>query len=151
MSNKFIRKALEKRLAALPNVPTIVFENTNFVPVNNVAYIATNMMFSEPDDLGFMDSPYNQLGYMQVTLFYPTNKGPGAAETLAEGIRIWFARGSSFTTDGISVIIEKTPEVSGGSIEENAYVVRVYVRFRAMFSSLVSNITSGDYNSLQEW
>ena len=146
MSNKLIRKALEQRLAAMPAVPTIAYENVNFVPVDNVPFVAINFMFAQPDDLGFRDSPFIQNGYLQLTLFYPVNKGPGAAESKAEDFRNWFARSFSFAVDGATVVINHTPEISGGSVEDGRYVIRVYIRFRATVETDLSNLTNLQIN-----
>lgn len=152
MSNKLIRKALEQRLAAMPAVPAIAYENVNFNSVEGTPFITVNFMFSAPDDVGFRDSPFIQNGYLQLTLFYPVNQGPGAAESKAEDFRKWFARSFSFAVDGATVVINRTPEISGGSVEEGRYVVRVYIRFRATVEADLSNVTNLQINGpANEW
>lgn len=129
MSRADITQAMESRLHALPQRPPTAWENVNFVPTNGVGYISSYTLFAMPDDVGYRDSPFIQRGYMQIGVHWPTNTGAGAAQAEAERIAAWFARGSSFVNDGTTVIIDRTPEITGGSIEDGRYVVRVRVRF----------------------
>lgn len=129
MSRADISQAMEVHLKNLPNRPATAWENVNFNPTTGVGYISAFMLFAEPNDVGYKDSPYIQRGYMQVGVHWPTNTGAGAAQEQAEAIAAWFKRGTSLANDGITVIIDKTPEITGGSIEDGRYVVRVRVRF----------------------
>ncbi len=150
MSNSLIRKALETRLAAMPNVPTIVYENSN-VSVGTGPYVSTNILFSEPDDVGFKDSSFIQRGYLQLTLYYPTNSGPGAAERMAENFRLWFARSFSFSVEGATVIVERTPEITNGGVEDSRFVIRVFVRFRATMETSLSGVGEVPVPIVNEW
>ncbi len=149
MGNPLIRKALETRLAAMPGVPTIVYENSN-VSVGTGPYVVSNILFAEPDDVGFKDSPFIQRGYLQLTLHYPTNTGPGAAERMADNFRRWFARSFSFSIVGATVVVERTPEITNGGVEDSRFVVRVFVRFRATVEVDLTEIGTLP-NQPQEW
>jgi len=129
MSTKLIRQALEIRLAAMPGVVGIAWENTNATPV--APFIQPNLMFAEPDDNGYKDSNFIQRGYLQLTCLYPTNTGTASAQAMAEKLRDWFSRGDSYVAGIQTVKLERTPEISGGGIEETYYVIRVTVRFWA--------------------
>jgi hypothetical protein len=129
MSNVKIRQALEPHILAL-GYP-VAWENVNFNPPTG-AYIQVDLFFAEPADAGFRDSPFIQPGYLQLTLCFPTNQGPGPAERLAESIRDeTFFRSASFTVDDVDVIIDRTPAISKGQIEETRFVVRVYIYYSA--------------------
>jgi len=123
--------ALETHLRTLPELPPVAWENVNFTPVNGTPYVAPFTLFTEPDDAGFRDSSNIQRGYMQIGLHFPTNTGAGAARTLAKRLRRHFPRGSSYVAGGVKTNILATPEITGGTIEEGRYVVRVRVRFYA--------------------
>jgi hypothetical protein len=138
MSNKAIRQAMENRLNTLPNKPPIAWENNNFTPVTGVGYLSTFMLFTKPDDRGFRDSPYIQRGYMQIGLHWPTNTGPGAAEGKAEEVRAHFKRGTTLVASGVTTVINETPEVTGGSIEDGRYVIRVRIPFYARIEALAA-------------
>jgi hypothetical protein len=152
VSNALIRQANETHLKALePNFPT-AWENVNFSPTD-APFQTVSHLFAEPDDRGYRDSPFIQRGYMQIGLFYPTDQGPAMAQIKAEEIREHFPRGLSLDTGQFPVIVEKTPEIRGGAIEEGRYVIRVLVRFFANIDP------TGNYSQLidpeaeigQEW
>lgn len=131
MSNAAIRKALENRVKTLPGDLPISWENVNFEPANDGAFVSTFLLFAEPQDLGFKDSPYIQRGYLQLGFHYPTNAGPGAAQAQAEVARAHFARGLSLKADGITTVIDRTPEITGGAVEDSRFVIRARIRFYA--------------------
>lgn len=130
--------ALETKLKAFPGMPihpggkqALAWENTNYEPETGVPYLSTFLLFAEPDDVGYKDSPFIQRGYMQLGLHFPTNKGPGEARAMAKALRRYFFRSLSLIAGGITTVIEKTPTISGGAVEEGRYVVRIIVRFYA--------------------
>lgn len=149
MSNADIRRALENRVKTLePLLPT-AWENVNFSPPDQAPYQQTNVMFAQPEDVGFRDSPYIQRGIFQITLHYPLNQGPGYAQARGELFRNHFYRGLTCPDNVVAVVIDLTPEVTGGQVEENAYVVRVKVRFYCQLGEGASNVPVDD--NPQEW
>lgn len=131
VNNLAISKALEVRLAALnPALPTD-WENTNYTPETGVAYQAATVLFAEPENPTFGDDFYRQRGYLQVQLRYPANTGKAAAFQRAGLLQSWFKRGLSLEADGITTIVEKTPEVTNGTNDGDRYVVNVRIRFYA--------------------
>lgn len=129
MSRADISQALETRLNALPNKPPIAWENLNFTPATGVGYLTAFTLFTAPEDIGLADSTVVQRGYMQVGVHWPTNTGGGAAKAKAEEIANWFPRRLTLENDGTVVVIDRTPEITGGSVEDGRYVVRVRIRF----------------------
>lgn len=129
MSNLKIKQALEAKLNAMQPGLETAWENVNFPasPKYQVVYI----LFAEPENPTFGNDFYRQRGYMQVSLRYPQNQGAGAILARADKVRDWFNRGTSLTVDDVTVIIERTPEISVGSNEGDKYVVNVFVRFFA--------------------
>jgi len=130
MSRKNIRQALEVRLYNLVGHPPIAFENTDF-PAPVGPFLSSNILFAEPDDKGYKDAPYIQRGILTIGLHYPLNVGTKDADNMAESIANWFKRGSSFEANGTTVKIDRSPSVSGGSVEDKRYTKRVSIRFWA--------------------
>lgn len=130
MSVVAVRAALETALNAMSPALSTAWENAAFVPVAGTPYQQVNILFATPDNLEF-GSNHRELGYMQVRLNYPQGVGTATAAARAELIRTTFYRGASFTSGGVTVVIEKTPEVSPGSVEGDRFVIPVKVRFYA--------------------
>ncbi len=130
MSNSKIKQVVETYLKSLtPDFPT-AWENVNFKPPAGPFQVPT-FLFAEPDNRGSKDSPYLQRGLCTINLAYPTNQGGGAAQAKAEDLKEHFKAGTTIAADDFNVIVEKTPEITGGNIEESRYIVRVRVRFFA--------------------
>ena len=132
MSAVKIKAALETALNGMSALAT-AWENVPYTPITGTAYQQVNILFAEPDNVEY-GRTYRELGYMQVKLMYPLEKGSSAAMTRAELIRSTFYRGASFTNSGVTVIIDKTPEISAGSIEIDRYAIPVKIRF---FSNVI--------------
>lgn len=129
MSTVAIRKALEVRLNAMaPALPTS-WENSNFKPVVGVAYQQVNLLFAQPDNPAYGPNFHRELGYMQVSLRYPLQDGPAPIYARAELIRAHFQRGLSLVDSGVTVMIEKTPEIGTGFIDADRFQVPVRIRW----------------------
>jgi hypothetical protein len=130
MSAVAIRAALETALNGMSPALSTAFENVAFTPVAGTAYQQVNVLFAEPDNLEF-GSHYREIGYMQVKLMYPLQVGTATVAARAELIRTTFRRGASFTSGGVTVTIEKTPEIGNAQVEGDRYAMPVRVRFFA--------------------
>jgi hypothetical protein len=128
MSAPAVRQALETALAANAGGVAIAYENVPYEPVPGTPYQAAYVLAAEPENIE-IGSAYTERGLFQINLFYPLNTGPGAAETRAKAIRDAFPRGATFTADGVTVHIERTPEIGPGRIEEDRYFKPVRIRF----------------------
>ena len=107
------------------------WDNVDFVPVVGVPYQRVNMLFARPENPTYGGEHIRELGYMQVTLYYPKNRGTKAQALRSEAIRSMFKRGETFIKDGITVNIPNTPEVVFGGPEEDTYSSIVKVPFWA--------------------
>lgn len=130
MSAVLCRRALEVELAAMIPAVATAYENAPFTPVAGTPYQRVTVLLAEPANLE-MSADHTEQGFMQVDLKYPLGGGPAAASTRAELIRSTFYRGASFTASGVTVHIERTPEIMPGRVEEDRYVVPVRIRFYA--------------------
>lgn len=132
MSAVLIRSALEVALAAISPALATQYENAPYTPVVGTPYQRVYVLWNEPlnPEMGTFTQ---ERGILQISLAYPLNAGPGAAATRAELIRSTFKRGTSFTSGGVTVTIERTPEIAPAIIEPDRYVVPVRVRFFANY------------------
>lgn len=130
MSLLAVRAALETALASITPAIPLAWENTPYTPVSGTPYARVYLLAAEPDnpEMGGMAT---ERGFLQVSLCYPLDAGPGAAMTRAELIRSTFPRGAAFSASGITTQIERTPEIAPAMIEEDRYVLPVRVRFFA--------------------
>jgi hypothetical protein len=129
MSVVSIRKALETAVNAMTPALSTAFENASYTPpAASVPYQQVNILLAQPENQEY-GLRHRELGYMQIKLMYPLQSGTGTIAARAELIRSTFYRGASFVADGVTVIIEKTPEVSPGSVEGDRFAIPVKVRF----------------------
>lgn len=128
MSIVNIRAALETALNAMSPALSTAWENAAFVPVAGTPYQQVNILFASPDNMVY-GSAHRELGFMQVKLMYPLQVGTAVVAARAELIRATFKRGASFSNSGITVVVEKTPEVSPGSVDRDRWAVPIKVRF----------------------
>lgn len=131
MSAVAIRALLETALAAMTPAVSTSFENAPFTPAVGTPYQRAHLMFAEPDAIEMSGAHHRERGIFQITLCYPLNAGPSAAATRAEAIRKVFYRGRTFAGSGISLTIERHPEVAPAITEDDRYVLPVRVRFFA--------------------
>lgn len=90
------------------------WENVPFEPFVGVPYQEVFLMAANPDNPTYGSGFYRELGYLQIGLHYPKEKGTKAISTRAELIRSTFERGNSFTKDAITVNILRTASIEPG-------------------------------------
>lgn len=133
MSIIAIRAALETALAAMSPTISYAWENASFSPVVGTPYARVFLLKAAPDNPEMGTFTRDQ-GILQISLAYPLDTGPNAAEARAELIRDTFYRGATFTASGVSVTVLNTPEVAPAIIEPDRYVVPVRIRFFANYA-----------------
>ena len=107
------------------------WENVAFAPVPLVPWQAVNFLFARPENPTFGGTHRREIGYMQVTLYYPIQRGTVVVMTRAELIRSTFPRGSSFVKSGITVNVPGTPEIVPGMVIDESYVVPIKIPYWA--------------------
>ena len=130
MSVLNIRRALEGALNAITPTLSTAWQNDSFTPVTGAPWQRADILYAAPDNVEFGDM-FRQDGFMQVSLFYPLKAGTAAAETRAQLIRSTFRKGNSYTDDGITVRVEKTPEITSGRRDDDWWNVNIKIRFFA--------------------
>jgi hypothetical protein len=131
MSQSSIRTALENALDAIQPPIDTAHGNESYSPIAGQPYQECYILFATPGNPTMGDGFYQELGVLQINLQYPTGNGSADATDRAKLIRQAFKRGSTFTADGVTVQIEKTPEVSGGVVDGDRWKVVIKARFRA--------------------
>ncbi|CAB4131771.1 Protein of unknown function DUF4128 [uncultured Caudovirales phage] len=131
MSNLAIRQGLEVKLASVLPPLSTAWENDPFEPQADVPYQEAYLLFAKPENPTMGDGFYRQRGILQITLRYPLNAGPKDVGERAELLRETFHRGLSVVANGVRTTIDETPEVPGGSIVGDRYVIVMRVRFYA--------------------
>lgn len=130
MSIVSITQALETALNSItPSIET-AWTNTPFEPTLGVEYqIATIVSESENPTQG--SDHYRELGFLQVDLMYPLESGSLPSQLRVELIRAAFKRGNSFTKDGITVHISKTPKLTYSTVQDDRFRSVVRIEFFA--------------------
>jgi hypothetical protein len=109
----------------------IAWEGVAFEPVAGVPYQKVNVLYATPINSTLGTSHYREHGYLQVSLYYPTNMGTVDVVTRAELIRSTFPRGASFSNGGVVVNIDKTPAILPGLVESETFAMAVMIPYRA--------------------
>jgi len=113
MSTGSIRIALENALNGMtPALPT-GWENASFDPAG-AAWQEAILLFGRPRNSALGSGYHQENGVLQINLRYPANTGAAAATARAELLRVTFARGSSFTEAGVTVKVDRTPQIGKG-------------------------------------
>lgn len=130
MSRPEVRKALEVRLNALTPALATAWENARYEPQIGTPYQRVTLLPGVPENP--TRGPFvRELGLLQVSLFYPLDKGPAAAEARAKLIKDWFPRALTLTNGGIITIISNTPYNMSGSIDEDWWMLPVRIPYYA--------------------
>lgn len=124
-----IRAALETKLNALSPSLATAWESVPFTPTSGVAYQQVNLMIADIANPTLGDSHYRVKGFMQVLLCYPPNAGAKTAAARADLLTTHFKRGTSLTSGGITVIIDKTPSIAPALIDGERYKLPVSIYF----------------------
>lgn len=131
MSALICRTLLETALAAISPALATAYENMPFTPTVGTPYQRVHVLLADPDPIEMSGHFHREHGFMQVTLCYPLDAGSGPALTRAELIRSTFYRGKTLSGSGVTLMIERHPEIAPAITEDDRYVVPVRVRFFA--------------------
>lgn len=127
-----VRGALEARLKLLlPALPT-AWENIKFDPPSDedgpLPYQQAFVMLADPEypvqGIGHRDQ-----GFLQVSLFYPANKGTGDAEARAKLIRDHFPKKLALVHGGVVVTINNAAAILNGRQDGDRWMVPVRIPF----------------------
>jgi hypothetical protein len=131
MSLAAVRTALETKLNVITPALATSWENVPYTPVTGTPYQACFLMPSTPDNPTLGDGYYREQGLLQVSLFYPLQAGPQTAEIRAELIRTTFKRGTAMTSGSVKVLVDRTPEIGQGRVDDDRWMIHVKIRWSA--------------------
>ncbi|PRC92673.1 phage tail terminator-like protein [Solimicrobium silvestre] len=131
MSDVKIRAALETALVAVMPTFQFAWENVMFVPTAGIPFAKVTLKMAQPQNPTLGAGFHRERGIMFVGLAYPLGQGSLASMTQAELIKTAFARGSSFASNGVTVIVDSTPEIVPAITDADRYNIPVKIRFWA--------------------
>lgn len=131
MSVTAIRAALETHLNGMAPSLATAWQNVTFQPpAATTPFQVVHLMLADPDNREAGEH-YQERGYFQVTLQYPVQTGPGAAEARALALQTRFKKGTSLTNAGITVVVDATPAIGNGRVDVDRWAVPVKIPFHA--------------------
>lgn len=132
MTIALIRTALETRLGTMSPALSTAFENVSFTPVVGTAYQMLFLLPAEPDNstIGSNDNRFER-GIFQLSLMYPQNVGPGAAQARALAAQAHFNRGRVLTASAVNVLILRTPYIHAGRKDGDRWRVDIDITYQA--------------------
>lgn len=130
MSVVACRAAMETALNSMSPALATAWEGQDYKPVVGTPFQRVAVRLADPEPLEQSGKWHRERGYLQVTLFYPGQTGPGAAEARADLLRGTFYRGATFSASGVTVFAE-TPAVYPPLPDDDWRVVPVRIPFYA--------------------
>jgi hypothetical protein len=103
----------------------IAWENVAFIPVAGVPSQRVQIVPSAPQNPSFGGGLTRELGFLQITLYYPVQFGTFDIMTRAELIKSTFKRGSTFSFGGLTVNISSTGSIMSAAPEDEYFIVGV--------------------------
>lgn len=131
MSIVSVRTALETKLNNITPALATAWENIPYTPATGTAYQRAWLLTATPGNPTMGDAYYREQGVLQVTLYYPLQTGTGTAAARAELIRTTFKRGTSMVSGTVTVIVDRTPEIMTGRVEDDRWALPVRIRWFA--------------------
>ena len=130
MSILTVRRILERRLNGMPANIQTAYENT--MTTQNPPYQRVFLFPSATSNAGISDHAHSrEVGFMQVSLFYPAGSGMRDAATQAELIRAQFPAGHTEIEDGLQVVITKKPHISSAVTVDGLLMLPVSIYYEA--------------------
>lgn len=131
MSLPNIRDALETALASITPPIDIVHQNEEYEPIPDQPFCDVFLLPAEPGNSTVGQAYHQELGIMQVNLMYPAAAGTLDCAQRAELVRTTFRRGATFTDGGVTVMVNRTPEIGSGEQEGGRWKQIVKIRWQA--------------------
>ncbi len=131
MSIVLVRAALEAKLNAMTPILAIAWQNVGYTPVTGTPYQAAHLLPATPSNPTVGDGFYREQGIFQISLFYPLLTGAQAAEARAQLIRTTFKRGTAMTSGSVKVLVDTTPEIGQGMVDNDRWHILVKIRYSA--------------------
>lgn len=129
--DKNIRAALEVKLADIPSVPSIAYENVSFNPTTGENYLEVKYIptIRRPAVRG-LNPQQRYDGVFQINCYVPEGSGPAAADTLVKNVMETYEATTQLTHNDQTVNIDYV-ERSQGFVDSPFYFVAVTVAWYA--------------------
>lgn len=101
-----IQAALDQRLAGVLGIPTIAFENVRFTPVAGTSYVRPTVILGTSALITLDIKRQTNPGIYSIAIFTESEKGPAAANTIADAIYDNFKAVNSITEGSTDVWIQ---------------------------------------------
>lgn len=128
-SQRELRAAFEKKLAAFAPASTIVWPNSTVGSVEGVLYYQAFLIPGTPENPTVGTGFHRQLGIFQVNIAVPTGTDTGDADDLASNLAFFFRRGTLLVENSLEVIISNTPNILTGFDEDDRWKVPVQIPY----------------------
>ena len=130
MSILTIRRILERRLNTIPTPLQTAYENTK--TSQSPPYQRVFLFPSATNNAGISSHAHSrEIGFMQVSLFYPAGGGTRDASLQAERIRDQFPAGHTEIEDGLQLVITKKPHISSAATVDGLLMLPVSIYYEA--------------------
>ena len=142
MTQAKTRRALETAVQswATANSISVAWENVPFTPSTS-SYAAFNLIPAQSQALFLEGSHRGLRGIAQVTIYTPSDAGPGAADALVDSLQSYLE--GPLTADGQDVYITAPPTPAPALQEPGWHVVPVSCEYRADY--IVTTVTVATY------
>jgi hypothetical protein len=129
-----LQSALNDALSdAFPTTP-IAWENVKFTPTVGTTYFRVWLLPAKSDVMTLGTSPWIERGgIFQVSVFAPIGTGFGAPKGKAAEVVAAFKPNTSFSYNGLLVIIDHSWISSGMNDEAGWYAVPINIQYRCYF------------------
>lgn len=129
--DKDIRAALESKLADIPSVPSIAYENVPFSPTTGQSYLEVSYtpITRRPTVRG-LNPQQRYDGIFVINCYVPEGAGPAAADTLAKNVMETYEATTKLTQGSTTVNIEFA-ERRQGIVDSPFYLTPVVVTWYA--------------------
>lgn len=126
-----IAKAFENRLQLNDPAFVTAYENVEFtMPDLDTPFQVVAWTFVT-DNPTMGDGMFRIEAEAEVTLAYPENNGKAAAFGRAGVLRNTFKRGLNLTADGITAMVQRTPEIGKAWSKDGRYFLPITIRLSA--------------------
>ena len=78
------------------------------------------------------DGPHQRLGLLQISVFVPLNEGASKATEIADAVAAHFPPDLRMRSGGVTVRVERAPEIAQGMPDDTYWHVPVVVRYQAI-------------------
>ncbi len=107
-----IQRALDKRLALLPNIPFVAWPNTKTAPGISQTYLRPTLLPAKSTLYTLNDENFNP-GIYQIDIFTPLNLGVGAALDLADNIKSLYEQARTIVEGSDTIYIQEVSLIKG--------------------------------------